>query len=906
MGAAGGGSGLLERGVKAIGNKLGEIGRDFDKGDADDMLRMKLQSIADRKADDELHDKLVNIQTKQSIRAARVINPEMSDLLRQTRKGYDPDQTEFEKIDVGGRPFLVDPRDLEKGKYQFNQDLPLVGPVHPVINPDLYKKNEPKIMADNIAYLMDLGMTEAEATGEYTSMVTSFFGNQEPKDIRPLTKMIRQWAVDASMERQGVDPAMLRLAMEYVSQNPGVLEGGDLTARNIVQENLPLEKADQFAKYVSQISDPEVLDSPGLWGVMARTVYMAGGTAKMAGENIKGVTATSGGGLFTGNMRSQEAVELEKEKLEKEGYVRAPDTATVGVFGGFKPNTQRDEFEEHKRMIAGDYDANLDIKFGKIRSDSETQAALEANAIIKINQARLGLNKITDTNIFGKAWYGGIGLMTDVTLSAGAGAASMSPVGSLQYWYAKIQPAMFDNMLEQGFDPKTAMNHSRLTSYPVALVNTLQAKAFAEGWKLRPGAIKDAVRAGEVSMANYIVARSKTTGVGYLTEMSEETVEEAISLLGLGMAEYMEKNHSDVDVDWGQQISQSYESLKEASIAMILPSARGGAMHVSNELRQIHRLADRGLDKDVARSIAMLGSEGKRSLFVPEWARDLSDDSIKKMANIAKIDSQEDREKALTEFVNETALPEMQEQALGDAVELMRSTGALGVVTQTRGKDDPIPGAEPGTTRTGQFQIDKEGFAIIDLAFGADIETGAHEVFHMFERLIPGADKELVYAETRKRMADQKKKDPAAFREKMKLLGIEDPDNMTDKQETLAVQELSAEMFGKYRKNLSRKRKNEAGIDRVFRVIEEKLRQIRNAFRKAGYKTYEDVFKDLSGGKYNFGQVKFDKETGQRQQFETKGQGIKPTVQVIKENKQQYTDKQLTDALNIWLDKEMN
>ncbi|HEV56068.1 MAG TPA: hypothetical protein ENN87_01045, partial [Phycisphaerales bacterium] len=135
----------------------------------------------------------------------------------------------------------------EKG-IDIRETLAWGGDIYDLMSPyatERTTKHTPGVRASNILYLSEAtGLDMGAAEVVYDGLVKQFFGDKQPDDIRPVTKLVHRIYTDGWLAEHGFNPPVMRVAQRFVQ--------GDLSVDwPTVFENMPSELVPEFLQYVN-------------------------------------------------------------------------------------------------------------------------------------------------------------------------------------------------------------------------------------------------------------------------------------------------------------------------------------------------------------------------------------------------------------------------------------------------------------------------------------------------------------------------------------------------------------------------------------------------------------------------------------------------------------------------------
>jgi hypothetical protein len=417
---------------------------------------------------------------------------------------------------------------------------------------DRKQQNGPTVRAANSLYLAEAtGMEIKEASAVYDSLVRHFFGDKEPADIRPLSKLVRRWYSDHALTEQGIDPAIYRAAKAYAV-------GDEEIDWDTVLANIPAEKADLFNDYVQQLTQPKQR------GFLAKV----GETLKRSGARSIGNIAAHT--VLTDSENSNVTTQVKNSLYEQ-----------------FRSDNGREPFG---------------IEVFEINERAKQQAVRQTMTARGAKQAKEAADPVKGENVASRMTLATLGIAPDMLASMAAGAATgTGPVGTGYYWYVQTAGGIYEDMIDYGFDDETAQTTAKLTALPIAAINALQVGQLA-GIAKRTQA--QAAQAAGVSLSRYIAKRTGQYGVDVLKEYGEEWLESGFEVAGKAAAAILAEEAP--EIDWYEQVIQpELEGLKEA--AWGFPLLVGGAhgVNVAKEAKFIRKMTRGGMPADIARGIVV-------------------------------------------------------------------------------------------------------------------------------------------------------------------------------------------------------------------------------------------------------------------------------------------------------------
>lgn len=196
-------------------------------------------------------------------------------------------------------------------------------------------------------------------------------------------------------------------------------------------------------------------------------------------------------------------------------------------------------------------------------------------------------------------------------------------------------------------------------------------------------------------------------------------------------------------------------------------------------------------------------------------------------AKIAKIKDPEKRKEARRRAAVLRLMRDQREKAEKEAADLLKKAGFTGITIEVGEEIEDIKGALPehpgdeipfetrGDRPVGVF-LNRKGQEIIGFVYGADEFTGSHEFYHWAEGRLPKSDQEIL------------------------------------KRGISRDREVRADRFAQYRFNQKNPENNliKSIFDKIMRMIE----RLRNLFAGRGFRSYQDIFFELSEGKAKLNQ----------------------------------------------------
>jgi Arc/MetJ family transcription regulator len=416
---------------------------------------------------------------------------------------------------------------------------------------DRKQPNGPTVRAANSLYLAEAtGMEIKEASAVYDSLVRRFWGDKEPADVRPLSKLVRRWYANKAMEEQGIDPEIFRAAKDYAA-------GVEEIDWDTVLKNIPPDKSALFNSYVQQLTEPK---KRGFFGKAA---------------------AALGRGI------SQAA----SDKAAQTVYLH-PESSNVTV-------QVKNEMMQKFRDDNGGREP-FGIEVYTINEQAKQQAIRRIMSGRKAKQAKEAGDPVKGENIASRAAIATLGILPDWSASLAEGVV-MPVVGTFKYWREKTAVGIYEDMIDMGFEDDAARTTAQLTSIPVAAVNALQVSQLAG---IAKGTQAKAAQAAGVSLTRYIAKRTGQYGVDVLKEYGEEWIESGFEVAGKAMAAVLAEEKP--EIDWyNDVIAPELEGLKEAAWGFPLLVAGSHGVNVTKEAQYIRKMKRGGIPASIARGIVL-------------------------------------------------------------------------------------------------------------------------------------------------------------------------------------------------------------------------------------------------------------------------------------------------------------
>jgi len=629
-------------------------------------------------------------------------------------------------------------------------------------------ENGPTIRAANALYLAELtGTDPKQAAVLYDGLVHTFFGDKDPKDIRPLTRLIRRWYSDQYMQFAGIDPAVYRIAGKFVA--------GEELDWQAITDNIPDDRVDELLAYISMQVTPENR------GFYKKALDQMRRAENRTGRNLLRT------GLMSNQMKKATDLALAIDEYEAET--------------GLKPDHLMEIYDRWGEL--------------KRRKDSVKERMVNAAE---------SADPIEGENVFSKATLMSLGILPDAAASVPM-AMGGHPEAAAAYWYARVMPSVYDDLQDLGFDDDVSAMTATGVAIPIALINAIQAKQLVN---LSPKAKQEAVKAARVGMARYWAKKGVQTGATMGVEWLEEGGEALVQVAGTAIAQAVSKHHP--EIDWNEVVAGQLKGLQDAAWALPGLVLGGKMIEISSESRHIASIQKAsGWTKPQARGAAAALQKGQRPVVLSEKAEYAWDQlqEHERQAILNWPDLEPEEQGMLAGRIEVLAAEGKQAEGIAVVEDVMTKNGVTGWKVEAV---DVIEGAEPGTFRSGSTQITEDGMALVRVALGGDRVTGGHELMHVFDMILPSEDVEIL------RQAFPKE------------------DGSYDREAAAAA---CGEYIDKHSGSAPQTR-----LQRVWHYVLEKLRSIRSALHRSGYRTAEHVFQDIMRGQYRGRKIDLSQDPG--------------------------------------------